>query len=123
MSKIVKAINAMISQKDRISHVVLGHSENTFFFLYSKKHKWSIHKDLNDIFTINYYTGGELIDYLANVRDEEWQEIENIMRYIESDLGSREDQESLSELFMLLNEKLLGMDVILDDIISDDIPF
>jgi hypothetical protein len=123
MSKIVTAINVMVSNPDRIENVVKGYSDTESFFLYDKKHQWSILK--NDFgYYMAYYPGNQDVFNLAKIPDEDWEEANiHCVNYTSKDLGTKEAKESMAELFSVVNEKVHGMDDILDEIISSDPPF
>jgi hypothetical protein len=123
MSKIVTAINVMVSNPDHIGNVVKGYSDTECFFLYDKKHQWSILK--NEVgYYMAYYPGNQDVSNLAKITDEDWEEANiHCVRYTSKDLGTKEAKESMAELFNIVNEKVYGMDDILDEIISSDPPF
>lgn len=125
MSKIVQAVNAMISRSDLITDVYKGEYETECFFKYDGKHNWSIGEGSNSFF-ISYYPG-ESVDLkeLASIPNDHWDNAapRNIS-YNTQTIGTKEATESFSELLNIVNEKIHGMDSILDDIInSDDMPF
>lgn len=120
MSKIVSAINAMISHKTAISNVIQGENPQELYFLYDSKHKWSISKDHENNLYLHYYSGDESLEELTEVIN--WADLKTMISYSSADLGTREALESLKELYSIVKEKLLGMDDVLDDIING-IPF
>jgi hypothetical protein len=123
MSKIVKAINAMISNPDKITSSVKGYSDTECFFKYDKKHHWSIYKT-NDSYILNYYPSQPDLNSLASIPDEYWDEhAPNSVTYNTKDLATKEAVDSFRELFSIVNEKLHGMDDVLNEIIGSDIPF
>lgn len=120
MSKIVQAVNAMISNPSMISKVTPSGDASEIFFVYKGKYKWSI-ADRDGMFILFFYPGKESLETLAEQQD--WQGTA-MVRYNAEELGTREARSSFAELHRLLSEKLHGVDVVLEDIINDDdIPF
>ncbi len=124
MSRIVSAINSMINNAGKITKVIP--SEGVYYFLYADKYKWSIIKYADDSYYLNYFPGELTIEKMAELSDYDWNEmnIENV-RYSTDDLKAKEAYESFRELFLIVKEKLFGVDQVLDDIIEDDdgLPF
>lgn len=119
MSKIVTAINAMISNPDGITSVIRGDMESEYFFKYDSKHSWSIHENPGERFYLHYYPNGADIVALANIREHEWDEANvKMVTYTSEVLGTKEALASMKELYALVQEKAYGMDDILDDIIG-----
>lgn len=124
MSKIVKAVNAMVSNPDKITNSIKGYNETECFFKYDGKHHWSILRTSNDDYILNYYPGHPDLNSLASIPDEHWDEHAPIsVVYRTKDLATKEAKDSFRELFSIVNEKLHGMDDVLDEIIGSDIPF
>ena len=125
MSKIVKAINVMISNEEMITNAIKGVDGDEVFFVYDKKHKWSlISADNGEFFELHYYPGSETIEQLALLDDEGWDDFTDMVSYSSKEIGGREAKDSLSELYTILKEKLFGMDEVLNDIIrTDEVPF
>lgn len=120
MSKIVQAANSMITNSHRISNVIKGHRD--LFFLYSDKYKWSIWFDEDeDNYFLFYYPDGLDLEQLASLEPFEWDDVP-IVIYKTSDLGTKEAHATFAELYSLVQQKLYGMDDVLEDIISDDSP-
>lgn len=115
MSKIVRAINSMILNQTEISNVNLAHDE--YFFLYEGKYKWSIGYEDGD-YILSFYPGNETIYALL-----EYMRKGNFdypyVSYNSGDLKTQEAEESFGELFLIVKEKVYGLDKILDDIIKD----
>lgn len=124
MSKIVKAINAMVSNPHLITDVISGAHETEYFFKYDQKHTWSILRTSADGYILRYYPGDVDINLIASITDDEWLDHEptNVL-YTSKDLGTKEAYESLKDLYNTVQEKVFGMDDVLDDIIKSDIPF
>ncbi len=125
MSKIITALNVMISNDYLISNVLQGYNSNEIFFMYNKKHKWSVTKKQNDIYIVHYYPGSTKLEDLASWPDEAWADFPDIVSYGEEQLSTKEAQNTLKELYTILGEKIFGMDDVLDEIIEsdDNIPF
>jgi hypothetical protein len=124
MSKIIKAVNAMVSNSNLISMAINGTSDREIFFIYDGKHKWSIIKNIDNEYVLIYYPGNDDLSYIAGIPDEYWEQSNvRTVRYSTSELGTKEAIESMAELFTIVSEKLYGMDDILDEIIKTDLPF
>lgn len=124
MSKIVKAINVMVSNPELITGVLKGENENECFFIYDEKHPWSILKRADGEFYLAYYPGGQDISELARIPDEAWHHLNpECVTYNSKDLGVKEARDSMSDLYNVVNEKVYGMDDVLNDIIDSDPPF
>lgn len=121
MSKIVQAVNSMISNRDSLSPVVQGESE--IFFVYRGKYVWSMTKreSLRETAYLLWYYPDETIDSLLKYSDPDWDRV-RMIAYKDTDIGTKEASASFSELYGVLKEKVFGIDKILDDIISDDDP-
>lgn len=119
MSKIIKALNVMVSNPDLITSVISGELGNEIFFQYDNKHVWSIIKTNNNDYFLHYYPHNDNISSLASIPPEYWEH-ENITSIVYStkELGSKEAYESFQELFNIVMGKLYNMDSVLDDIIS-----
>lgn len=120
MSKIVTAINVMVSNPVLISDVTQGDMDEEIFFKYDQKHLWSIISSPNDVYNLHYYPGNQDIKNLAGIPSEYWQQ-ENIkiVSYNSVILGTKEARDSLKELHSIIQEKVYGMDSVLDDIIGN----
>lgn len=120
MSKVVQAVNAMITNNKDISGVIRAAHE--LFFLYKKKYKWSM-ASRDGEYHLWFYPGEDTMESL--IFQVESGNIENIsmVHYVDSDIGTKEAKASFADLFMVLSEKIYGIDEVLDDIISGDIPF
>ena len=114
MSKIVQAVNAMISNHKLISNVVRG--ENEVFFLYKEKYKWSM-AFRDGSYYLWYYPGNQSLEDLSQER---WDDDIPMVSYKDADIGTKEAKASFAELYTLVKEKVYGVDEVLDDIIGDD---
>lgn len=119
MSKIVQAVNAMISNAEKIGKVVRGESE--FFFIYKDKYKWSMAHQGGD-YMLWFYPGDESIETLASYEGSDWEGTSMVI-YRAGEIGTKEAKASFAELFTLLKERIYGVNEVLDDIISDANPF
>ena len=116
MSKIVLAVNAMISNPNLISTVIQNDKE--IFFLYKGKYKWSISlRDGGEHF-LWYYPGIETIQQLAATEGQEWEGTK-MVTYKDNDIGTKEAKASFSELYTIIKERVYGVNEVLDDIIAD----
>lgn len=122
MSKIVIAVNVMLSNPKKISEVIETPIGAEIFFRYDRKHKWSIIESGNGSHTLIYYPGPQALEYLAQLDPDEWGNVK-MVSYRAEDIGTREALSSFAELYSVVKEKLFGMDEVLDDIIDSDIPF
>lgn len=116
MSKIVQAVNAMISNPDLISNVIPNEKE--FFFLYKDKYKWSITRRDDSTHIIWYYPGTEHLESLAAYDGQDWEGTP-MVTYKDAEIGTKEAKASFSELYTLIKERAYGVNDVLDDIISD----
>lgn len=117
MSKIVQAVNAMISNPKLIGDVREGGKE--IFFTYKSKYIWSMNNDGNTNH-LWYYPAPQSLDYLIGIanRENEWSQV-TLVHYTDTEIGTREAKASFAELYVLIKERLYGVDEMLDDIISD----
>jgi hypothetical protein len=120
MSKVVQAVNAMITNSRDISNVIK--SANEIFFLYNKKYKWSM-ASRDGHYHLWFYPGGETLEDLAYRSEFDNFESISVVHYVDSDIGTKEAKASFADLYVILSEKIYGIDEVLDDIISGDIPF
>jgi hypothetical protein len=120
MSKVVQAVNAMLSNPEKIDKVIENDEE--YYFLYNKKYKWSIKDNVDKIF-LYFYPTNVSFDYLATTHPTEWASSIKFVIYIDTDIGTREAKASFRDLLATIKEKLYGVDKLLDEIIDDDIPF
>ncbi len=119
MSKIVTAVNVMISNPDLITNSIQGSMDSECFFKYDKKHLWSIIDSENGNFTLHYYPGNQDIEKLASIPEEFWHEANiNSVAYSTTTLGTKEAKDSFKELNSIVREKVFGMDDVLSEIIG-----
>ncbi|MFP5497070.1 hypothetical protein BOP96_19120 [Pseudomonas sp. FSL W5-0203] len=117
MSKIVIAVNVMITEKDKISGVVDGGGDGELFFLYDGKHKWSMMNG-GEGYVLFYYPGRSDINNLASIPPEEWPDDIDMVVYRVRDIGTKEAKESFADLYAVLKAKKWNMDSVLDEIIA-----
>ena len=120
MSKIVQAVNSMITNRDHISDVLKSADE--YFFLYKNRYKWSMGRR-DDGYHLWFYPGDQTLGQLVTMTNSNWATDVAMIHYTDAEIGTKEARESFAELYTILSEKLYGIDEVLDDIISDDIPF
>jgi len=124
MSKIVTAINVMISNPELITNVMQSVDGSEYFFIYSGKHHWSILKTTDGDYYLGYYPGTPDMSELASIREEDWhKESIDCVEYRGKTLGTKEAKDSLADLHSIVNEKVYGMSEVLDDIIDSGISF
>lgn len=127
MSKIVAAINTMVSNSNKISNVI---NVNTYwFFLYDDKYAWCIESREYEgenryvLFFIkaehNFYVNDTIIferfsrkDVRSLVKNGE------AIEYNSNEIGSDESLQAFRLLFTAIKEKGIGIDKVLDDIIN-----
>lgn len=117
MSKIIVAINKIINKSDLIDEVYKNEKE--IFFKYNKKYKWSIGKSQDNNYYLCYYNTDVSVKQLSNMPDDFWATFRDFIVYSTRELNTREAISSFDELYTIVNEKILGFDKVLDDIISD----
>lgn len=126
MSKIVQAVNAMISNPEKITSIIKGRetSENEYFFLYKNKYKWSVAQVDIDEYNIFYYVDNMSLAEIEQISRNNWKTL-NFVTYKTSEIRTKEAFESFSELYRVVSEKAFGLDEMFNDIISDmdDLPF
>lgn len=122
MSKIIRAINAMIARSEKVSNVIARGSE--YYFLYDEKYRWSLSYDeQDDVYHLCYYPGDEPLEQLAYGNFSR-EDSPPFVHYSSSDFGTREASESMLNLYTLLKEKVYGISDVLDKILEDeDLPF
>lgn len=123
MSKIVKAINSMIVNQNKISEVCLSPFSEVgteLFFEYDKKYIWSVMRKEEGDFVVYYYPNCKSARQMSEVP---YEYLGNypVVAYGAEELGSKEAKSSVRELFNLLRQKLYNIDMVLDDIIGDDL--
>jgi len=119
MSKIVQAVNAMISNPSNITNVL--HNDGEYFFLYKKKYKWSTRQSETGI-NLFFYPTNLSLETLCRFDSDDWQGFSEMIVYRDSDIGTKEAKSSFQELYTVVKEKVFGIDEMLNDIINDD-PF
>ncbi len=120
MSKIVQAVNAMVSNPKLITNII--QSDGELFFMYRGKYKWSMALNReSDEYLLWHYPGNETLESLASYEGHDWEGTP-MVTYKTADIGTKEAHASFAELYGLLKERLYGMNEVLDDIISDADP-
>lgn len=116
MSKVVQAVNAMISNPTLITNVIPNGAE--LFFLYKGKYKWSINKNNKGEHHLFFYPGTEELEDLASTMGEYWEHVP-MLGYSDIEIGTKEATASFADLYTLIKERAYGVNEVLDDIISD----
>jgi hypothetical protein len=117
MSKIVQAVNAMISNKKSIDNVAVGESE--IFFRYREKYIWSVRRDSDSgEYILWYYPGVDDVHDVAGNDGEDWERVP-MVTYKTAEIGTKEARASFAELHSIVKERVYGMDEVLEDIIAD----
>lgn len=119
MSKIVQAVNAMISNPRYIINVTAANEE--LFFLYKGKYIWSMRKD-DDEYILWFYPSGDMEELMIRSNNGNWEGVQ-MVTYKTSEIGTKEGRNSFAELYTLLTEREFGLNDVLEDIISDGDPF
>ncbi len=121
MSKIVRAVNSMISNAHSINSVEQGFEETELFFLYDNKYKWSISRSSTDNnYYLHYYPGAQSLKELASIPSSNWQYFREMVTYSTLQIKTEEAYQSFAELYTKVVDKLWGMDDVLDGIIKGD---
>lgn len=121
MSKIVVAVNKMIENSNKLTNIIQGSHSSEIYFLFDRKHKWSINK-ISDGYILIYYVGKQNLEFYASLEAEEWSEYSDYVVYTTKEIGTKEGLESFADLYAVVKEKMYGMDNVLDDIINT-LPF
>jgi len=116
MSKVVQAVNAMISNPGQITKVMRNQRE--LFFVYKGKYNWSITRNDVGEYFLFFYAGDDSIESLAHYEGMDWEGTA-MVTYAASEIGTKEATASFSELHTLIKERVYGVNEVLDDIISD----
>lgn len=124
MSKIVRAVNAMVSNPELITDVVIStFNPQEIFFMYAQRHKWSVNKGYDSYF-LHYYPGNQSIQELAAMNEFEWENFTQVVTYGTEELSTREAISSMNEIYTIIKGKIYNIDDVLDEIIrTDEIPF
>lgn len=110
MTKIVRAVNSMVSHAEKISDVSIISDE--YIFKFDDKYIWGIlEKEGNYI--LFYYPNTKEINEL----DDSWQDVP-MVAYKTKELKTQESLESFMELYLIVKEKLYDVDRVLDNIID-----
>lgn len=115
-TKIVQVVNAMIDRADLIGPVLINSNEH--FFMFNKKHKWSIVKSSEKPghYNLHFYPQENMsIEELANCF--QWEFVD-FVTYKTEELKTQEAIESFSELYRVVSDKLYGLDEVFEDIIN-----
>ena len=112
MSKIVQAVNSMISSVEKISDVSKSGSE--YFFKYNNKYIWGIYEKEEE-YVLSFYPETENIEDL--LYEANWENISAVI-YSTYELKTKEAFESFQELYLKVKEKLFAVDIVLNDIIG-----
>lgn len=113
MSKIVRAVNTMILNKEKISDVI--ESKGEIYFIYDIIYKWSVRK-ASGVYYLTFYPEDIPLEELIKLKGKNIV-VKNIV-YNTDELNSREAKASFSELYVLIKEKSLKVDEILEEIIG-----
>ena len=121
MSKIVQAINTMISNKKQITNIIAGQQE--IFFVYRAKYIWSMRQEPSRRdYSLWYYPNANNVELLAAYDGDDWEFVPMVV-YKTSEIGTKEALSSFTELYNLLKERMHNVDEVLDDIISNSDEF
>lgn len=110
MTKIVRAVNSMISHAEKISDVSIFNAE--YFFKFDNKYIWGIFEKEED-YILSYYPVTEVVNDLSD----NWQDVPMVV-YNTKELKTQESLESFRELYLTVKEKLYDVGKTLDDIID-----
>ena len=115
MSKIVLAVNSMISNEEKISDVAKDVMGSEYLFKYDNKYIWGISEN-NGLYSLFFYPETKEADELIGVID--WDSVPMVV-YKTEELKTREALESFGELYLIVKEKLHNVERVLDDIIGN----
>lgn len=114
MSKVVQAVNSMVSQAELISGVIQS-ERGEIYFVFGNKYVWSIDQAPADDFVLYFYPDqtepkeAMMSDSVPGVPT---------VRYRSSEIGTREAKASFAELYTIVSSKLWNMEQVLNDIIG-----
>lgn len=114
MSKIIRAINSMIINSDKISEI--SKWKNKYSFLFDNKFVWSIEKTFNNNILLTIYPKYKDLDVFFE--DLEIIDTFDSITYQSLDYETKEATESFMELFTVIQEKALKVDEALNAIID-----
>ena len=114
MAKIVEVANAMISNKNKITHVLK--SSNEYYFIYNNKYKWSI-SEAQTHFYLHFYPTQMSLEELTTITD--WSNFSEMVTYSTLELKTTEAIETFRELYQIVSERVFGLDEIFDEIINE----
>ncbi len=118
MSKIVRTINAMLSNAGKITETLAAGGD--YYFVYDGKHRWSI-GTCDDGYALTYFATSLNLSAISRMRyDGGALDMINPVTYLSNDIGTREARESFRELFMTVRDRASGLDRVMDEIIGDD---
>ena len=115
MSKIVLAVNSMISNADKISNVTQDAMETEYLFEYDNKYIWGI-LESNGQYSLYFYPNAKEVNELTDIID--WESVP-MVTYNTTELKTREALDSFIELYLIVKEKLHDVEEVLDDIIGN----
>ncbi len=114
MNKIILAINSMIQNSDKISDVSVFNNE--YFFEY-KGYIWEIFKSKEDYILVYYPDISTVMDAMNLTK---YSDDVASINYNSDAFKNQEDIESFRDLYLIIKEKVYGLDKVLDDIIEND---
>lgn len=120
MSKIVQALNAMISNPERIGGVEIFRDREVYFGYQTSNdvHIWSMAKDENSgDYWAWYYPGCESVREAVELSEIAGDGVP-LVSYNSGQIGTREAKATFAELYIIVREKVYGVDKALDDIID-----
>jgi hypothetical protein len=127
MSKIVKVVNAMLSNSNRISTVI--NHDGYWFFLYDEKYAWCIQSwdyEGENRYML-FFLKGEGSTYVNDVREFEIlsrQDARSLIKngkaieYNTNEISSDEALQAFRLLYTAVREKGIGIDKVFDEIID-----
>jgi len=117
MSKILKAVDAMVDSEELITDVKA--LQETLFFKYNQTYVWSIQKELGDYFLIYYVNHSEVKEVIDSIKYMP-NDPGPYISYSSKDYKSTESGDNFGELYQIVKEKLYNIDTVLDNIISGE---
>lgn len=118
MSKLIRVINKIIENQDKILKVFKYQKE--LFFEY-KNYYWSLDKTDDEQYKLFHYPNySDDLEHLFNRNyGNHWENV-SMVTYNSEELSQNEALQSFEELYRILDDKIFGIDKVFDDILNDD---
>ncbi len=118
MSKIIQAVNVMITNQDRISTV--KREKDEYYFLYKEIYLWSIeYNEEENSYSLFFYPGQNDSQIVIQQLEELGFSGVNYVSYGTKSLSTTEAFNSFRDLYTKVREKLFNVNKYLDEIIGE----